>query len=138
MQINTCLYLAKGMAEYVLILELEDFFIPRGSNLNFKNVMEAFQPENQRRNENHSRRKSLSLSFNGSQKKNENENKNENESVFTCKRNETGLQGRENSDLVYGRDQAHPHCYINVPTEIASHSNQKSRKSLENPWIGQR
>ena len=124
MQINTCLYLAKGMAEYVLILELEDFFIPRGNNWNFKNVMEALKPENQRR--------SWSLSCNASQKENENG------SIFTYQRNESVLQGRENDDLVYVRDQGHPYCYINVPTEITSHSNQNGRKNLENPWIGQR
>lgn len=134
MQINTCLYLAKGMAEYVLILELGDFFIPRGDNWNFKNVLEAIQlqPENQRRKENPSRRKSLSLS------QKEKEKENENGSISTCKRNETVSQGRENNDVVYASGHAHPYCYIHVPTEIASHSNLYDRKNLGNPWIGQR
>ena len=130
MQINTCLYLAKGMAEYVLILELEDLFIPRGNNWNFKNVVGAIQlqPDNRRRKNNPSRRKSLSLS----------QKENEIGSISTRQRNETVSQGRDDNDLVYASDHAHPYCYINVQTELASHSNQNGRKNLESPWIGQR
>lgn len=118
MQTNTCLYLAKGMAEYVLILDLEDFFIPRGNNWNFKSVMKSIQPD--RQGKRHSRM--LPLNSQG-----------ENGSITDKKR-------IEESNFGWARDHAHPYCFISVPTEIVSYfnSNQNGRRNPENPWIGQR
>jgi hypothetical protein len=41
MQINTCLYLAKGLSEYVAILEIDEFFMPKGKYGNFLDVLNS-------------------------------------------------------------------------------------------------
>jgi hypothetical protein len=41
MQINTCLYLTKGLSEYVAILEIDEFFMPKGKYGNFLDVLNS-------------------------------------------------------------------------------------------------
>lgn len=41
MQINTCLFLAKGIAEYLFVAASHEFFIPQGSNWNFQDVFSS-------------------------------------------------------------------------------------------------
>ena len=41
MQINSCLFHSKGLAEYVLVSDLDEFFIPQGLNSNFNDVINS-------------------------------------------------------------------------------------------------
>ena len=43
MQINSCLYHSKGMAEYLLVIDLDEFFVPRGNNWNFLDVLKSIE-----------------------------------------------------------------------------------------------
>jgi hypothetical protein len=41
MQINTCLFLSKGIAEYLFVAASHEFFIPQGDNWNFQDVFKS-------------------------------------------------------------------------------------------------
>ena len=41
MQLNSCLFHSKGLAEYVLVTNLDDFFVPQGLNFNFNDVISS-------------------------------------------------------------------------------------------------
>ena len=41
MQINTCLFLSKGIAEYLFVAASHEFFIPQGNNWNFQDVFSS-------------------------------------------------------------------------------------------------
>ena len=40
-QINTCLYLSKGSADYISFQDIDEFFIPKGKNSNFIDVLDG-------------------------------------------------------------------------------------------------
>ena len=40
-QINTCLYLSKGLADYISFQDIDEFFIPKGKNSNFIDVLDS-------------------------------------------------------------------------------------------------
>ena len=46
MQINSCLFHSKGLAEYVLVTDIDEFFIPKGFNFNFNDVMNSVARKN--------------------------------------------------------------------------------------------
>lgn len=46
MQINTCLFHSKGLAEYVLVTDIDEFFIPKGINFNFNDVINSIARKN--------------------------------------------------------------------------------------------
>ena len=41
LQLKTCLYLSKGLAEYVAVLDVDEFFIPKGFHSSFLDVLEG-------------------------------------------------------------------------------------------------
>jgi hypothetical protein len=41
MQINTCLFLSKGIAEYLFVVASHEFFIPQGDNWSFQDVFSS-------------------------------------------------------------------------------------------------
>jgi Glycosyltransferase family 92 len=43
MQINSCLYHSRGTAEYLLVIDLHEFFVPRGNNWNFLDVLKSIE-----------------------------------------------------------------------------------------------
>ena len=43
MQINSCLYHSRGMAEYLLVIDLDEFFVPKGNNWNFLDVLKSIE-----------------------------------------------------------------------------------------------
>ena len=51
MQINSCLFHSKGMAEYVLVSDLDEFFIPQGPNFNFNDVINSIARKSNEVNE---------------------------------------------------------------------------------------
>lgn len=46
-QVNMCTYLAKGMAKYVAVWDVDEFFIPKGKNKNFGDVLSGFEGTSQ-------------------------------------------------------------------------------------------
>ena len=46
MQINSCLFHSKGLAEYVLVADIDEFFIPKGMNYNFNDVINSIVRKN--------------------------------------------------------------------------------------------
>ena len=44
-QVNFCSYYSKGVADYIGIWDLDEFFIPKGQNRNILNVIENAYPE---------------------------------------------------------------------------------------------
>ena len=46
MQINSCLFHSKGLAEYVLVTDIDEFFIPKGLNFNFNDVINTVARRN--------------------------------------------------------------------------------------------
>lgn len=46
MQINSCLFHSKGLAEYVLVTDIDEFFIPKGLNFNFNDVINSIVRKN--------------------------------------------------------------------------------------------
>ena len=51
MQINSCLFHSKGLAEYVLVTDLDEFFIPQGLNFNFNDVIGSIARKSNEMNE---------------------------------------------------------------------------------------
>lgn len=51
MQINSCLFHSKGLAEYVLVMDIDEFFIPKGLNFNFDDVIHSIVRKNNEINE---------------------------------------------------------------------------------------
>ena len=43
-QVSTCLYLSKGLAKHVAVLEIDEFFIPKGDNWNYSDVLSSMYP----------------------------------------------------------------------------------------------
>ena len=41
LQVNTCLYLSKGLAEYVAVLDVDELFIPKGIHSSFFDVLKG-------------------------------------------------------------------------------------------------
>lgn len=96
-QVNTCLYLSKGFAEYVLVLDLEELFIPKGINFNFQDLFSSITPS-----KNHITR---------SQYQSELTNKKIEEIWIKDKDKEVSRHG-------WSTDHAHPYCYITVIGEV--------------------
>jgi Glycosyltransferase family 92 len=46
--VNFCSYYSKGVADYIGIWDLDEFFIPKGKNKNLLNVIENAYPENEK------------------------------------------------------------------------------------------
>lgn len=98
MQVNTCLYLSKGFAEYVLVLDLQELFIPKGLNWNFHDLFSSIQPS-----QNHITRSQY-------------------QSELTSKEiEEVSIKDKEITGHGWATDHAHPYCYITVIGEALLH-----------------
>lgn len=110
MQINTCLYYAKGMAEYVFALDLDEFFIPKGKNFNFLDVFKAIEPKEDL----------LVYAALG-----------DGAIPVWREKLKTGGQG-------WASGHAHPSCYISVSSDVMVNPAKGGYSDTERPWIGQR
>lgn len=99
LQINTCLYLAKGLAEYVAVLDIDEFFIPKGENFNFIDVLNAVNNQSIK-----------------SEMINENKSSKDIEII------------REEKD-VRADVHSHPFCYISIESEIVMKTNSDDQSA---------
>ena len=113
-QINTCLYLTKGMAEYVNVLEIDEFFIPQGKHFNYADVLKTAE---------------LGNTVNQANRENEEKNDFRGRSDNNISSKKTGIE------MVFAAEQAHPACFFSVYSEVFMNKNSDDRS---NPWIGER
>lgn len=114
MQINTCLYLSKGLAEYLFVANSNEFFVPQGNNWNFKDVFASITP------------------------KTNIEIKNEKTmDVLLKKKMKTGTSASDDSHG-WAQQHAHPYCYITVASSSVYKGTSVDFDDGMNPWLGQR
>jgi hypothetical protein len=107
---NFYLYLAKGQADYLLLLDIDEFFIPKRS---FKSIMDVIR--------------SIEPGYGQSLKHKKLSTKTE----ILKEQRDTWKGGRGWAD-----GEAHPFCYININSELFAHKLDKDRKT-SNPFIGE-
>ena len=110
MQINSCLYHSRGMAEYLLVIDLDEFFVPRGNNWNFFDVLNSIKPT----------KAVSSTSKKGNQK----------DSISEAKKN--------NYSHGWATKHDHPACYIKVFSDVVANPYTGGYSDAEHPWTGQR
>lgn len=110
MQINTCLYFSKGLAEYIFVLDLDEFFVPKGTNFNFLDIFTSIAPK-----ENLLDYASLGEGITG----------------LWREKLKTGGHG-------WASNHAHPACYFSVLSEVVLNPAKGGYHNRERPWIGQR
>ena len=109
MQINTCLYLSKGLAEFILIANTHEFFVPQGNNWNFKDVFSSIVPK-------------LNVDW-------------KDEKTMDGWRMKNGTTDDSHG---WAQQHAHPYCYISVASNNVYSGNLLDFDDGANPWIGQR
>jgi hypothetical protein len=110
MQINSCLFYAKGMAEYVFILDLDEFFIPKGKNFNFLDVFNSIAPKEDL----------LEYAPLG-------------DKVISVWREKAKSGGHG-----WASGHAHPSCYISVFSDVMVNPVKGGYFDMDRPWVGQR
>jgi Glycosyltransferase family 92 len=110
MQINSCLFYAKGMAEYVFILDLDELFLPKGKNFNFLDVFTAMTPKEDL----------LPFASLGT-------------STTQIWRDKVQAGGKG-----WASGHAHPSCYITVSSDVMLNPQKGGYFDTEHPWVGQR
>lgn len=109
MQINTCLYLSKGLAEFIFIANAHEFFVPQGKNWNFQDVFLSIAPKT-----NFERMDGKALD------------------VWRKKNSST------DDSHGWAQQHAHPYCYLSVASNRVYKDNSMDNDDVLNPWIGQR
>ena len=110
MQINSCLYHSRGMAEYLLVVELHEFFVPKGNNWNFLDVLKSIE--------------ATEVVLDGAEKGSQTGG------VSITKRG-GGIHG-------WAAKNNHPACYITVFSDVVVNPFIGGHTDAERPWIGQR
>ena len=100
MQVNTCLYLSKGFAEYVLVLDLQELFIPKGLNWNFQDLLSSIKPSIDH--------------ITRSQYQSQDE-------LINNRIEDISMKDKEITGHGWATDHAHPYCYITVIGEALLH-----------------
>lgn len=109
---NFYLYLAKGQADYLLILDVDELFIPKGSFNSIMDVIHSIEPEIGQS------LKHINLST-------------KTEILKELRDNWKGGRG-------WADKEAHPFCYINIKSDLLAHKLDKDgKKSDSNPFIGE-
>jgi hypothetical protein len=112
-QTNMCLYLAKGTADYVAVLDIDELFIPKGRYTNLIDVLLSTIPL-----------RPLPLHPPATTL---------NSLATEWTREVGGGRGPGWAD----RD-AHPYCFIGVTSEVVTNRRTNSEISPLSPWMGQR
>lgn len=110
MQVNSCLYHSKGMAEHLLVIDLDEFFVPRGKNWNFLDVLNSVK----------SQRIVSSIAEQGSRV------------------DSTSRKRRLEYNGGWAAKHNHPACYIKVSSDIVVNPTTGGYTDTEHPWTGQR
>jgi metallophosphoesterase superfamily enzyme len=110
MQINSCLYHSKGMAEYLLVIDLDEFFVPRGNNSNFLDVLKSIEATEV----------VSDIAEKGSQ--------------------HGGISTKKEANKSHGwaNKHNHPACYITVSSDVVVNPFIGGYTDAERPWTGQR
>ena len=95
------------------MLDLEEFFIPKGINRNFQDVFASIKPSKNHVTDPRYRRKVTNSTI---------------ENIWK--------EDKENKGHGWSKDHAHPYCYITVPGEVVLSPSESRDPNL--PWIGQR
>ena len=111
MQINMCLHFSRGLAEFVFVTDLNEFFVPRGKYFNFLDLFKSIEPKVD---------PSAYLGMG-------------NKIVDTWRDKKT-------SDNAHGwaDGHAHPYCYISVDAEYVVNPKAMGYSDRDHPWVGQR
>jgi hypothetical protein len=112
-QTNMCLYLAKGTADYVAVLDIDELFIPKGRYTNLIDVLRSTIPS--RPLPQHPPATTL------------------NSLATEWTREVGGGRGPGWADK-----DAHPYCFIGVTSEVVTNRRTNSEISPLSPWMGQR
>ena len=111
MQINMCLHFSRGLADFVFITDLGEFFIPRGKYFNFLDLLKSIEPK-------------VDMSVYSGRG---------NKIVDTWR-------DKKISDNAHGwaDGHAHPYCYISVDAEYVVNPKAMGYSDRDHPWVGQR
>ena len=124
LQINTCLYLAKGMAEYVNVLDIDEFFIPQGKHYNYADVLQTAENSGDAKNEGYSG------------DTDDNDDRDDRGNVDEGD-DRDGRDGAEEASaaVVFADNQAHPACFFSIDSEVFMNRISDDRHHV---WIGER
>ena len=106
-----CLHYSRGLAEYVYISDLHEFFVPKGRNRNFLDVLKSVEPQNDL----------IIYSKMDTQKID----------IWRDKKTTDSAHG-------WAAKHAHPFCYISVDSEYVLDSKVGGYTNTDRPWVGQR
>ena len=113
MQINMCLHFSRGLAEFVFITDLNEFFIPRGKYFNFLDLLKSIEPKVD---------PSVYLGTG-------------NKIVDTWRDKKTSDNAHAHG---WADGHAHPYCYISVDAEYVVNPQAQGYSDRDHPWVGQR
>ena len=111
MQINMNLHFSRGLAEYIFVTDLNEFFIPRGKYWNFLDLLKAIEPK-----------VDPSVHANKGSK-----------IIDIWSENKA-----TDSSHGWADGHAHPPCYIVVGSENVLNPQVGGYFDRDHPWIGQR
>jgi Glycosyltransferase family 92 len=111
MQINMCLHHSRGLAEFVYMSDLQEFFIPQGKNRNFFDVFKSIEPQTD-----------LSIY-----------SEIDNKVIDIWRDKKTADSGHG-----WAAKNAHPFCYISVDSEYVVDAKRGVYTDSDHPWVGQR
>ena len=109
MQINICLYLSKGLAEFMFVANVNEFFIPQGDNWNFMDVFSSIKPKT-------------------------NIERKDEKAIDMWREKEGAADGSHG----WARQHAHPYCYMTVMSDCVFSDTSMDFDDTANPWLGQR
>ena len=112
MQINTCLYLSRGLAEYLFIASSNEFFVPQGDNWNFMDVFKSTTPK-------------INVEI-------------KNEKTMDVWRKKKKTDSTSDDSHGWAQQHAHPYCYITVASSSVYKGTSIDFDDVMNPWLGQR
>ena len=110
MQINSCLYHSRGMAEYLLVIDLDEFFVPKGNNWNFLDVLKSIE--------------ATEVVSDGAEK--------------DSQTGGISMNKEANNSHGWAIKHNHPACYITVFSDVVVDRFIGGYTDAERPWIGQR
>lgn len=111
MQINMNLHFSRGLAEYILVTDLNEFFIPRGKYWNFLDLLKSIEPKVDPSVHSNMGSKIIDIWS---------ENK------------------ATDSSHGWADGHAHPPCYISIDIEYVVNPQQRGYFDKGRPWFGQR
>ena len=113
-QANSCLYLAKGLTEYLAVFDVDEFFIPKGPHMSFMDVVKSTRP-------------SVPLAVHPPR------------TDALALKEEWARKGKGGGRGAGWADKdGHPYCYISVSSEVVPNKRTGGYVDPLHPWMGQR